>query len=140
MESRCSSCQGPLWTQEDGFGKSLRCPTCGLSTEPGQAQLPMRKRKDYEIDLGAAHLQDRGCEIARRCTECPLPECRFDNPGMYRRYKRVRENEEMIQAVLQERLTNAQAARKYGGNPRTIGKLIIYHQETCGTPRYDPPA
>ena len=130
---QCPKCQGPLQTQQDHFGRYRRCSTCGLNIEPNQdppnGQNP-GKLNNYEIDLGTKHMQDRGCEVSRRCTECPLPECRFDNPRMYHRYLRARDNQEIILAVLQEKLTNAQAARRYDRGPREIGKLIQYHQET----------
>lgn len=28
---------------------------------------------------------DRGCEVAPRCLECPLPQCRYDRPGQAER-------------------------------------------------------
>lgn len=50
------------------------------------ALTPDRQARGDLIQLGAGsswiHVQpDNGCELAPKCTECPLERCRYDTPG-----------------------------------------------------------
>ena len=34
-----------------------------------------------DLEFGVGIYRDRGCEVAPKCLECPLPQCRYDVPG-----------------------------------------------------------
>ena len=42
-----------------------------------------------------------GCEVAAHCLECPLKECKYDNPRAYRAYKLAKEVKKTIQLLKQ---------------------------------------
>jgi hypothetical protein len=42
--------------------------------------IPIRRVRDDALPENIRY-EDRGCEVAPRCLECPLPRCRYDEPG-----------------------------------------------------------
>jgi hypothetical protein len=69
------------------------------------------------------HYRDDGCEIAPRCLECPLPQCRYDLPPK-RAGALLREAE--LRRLLAEGLTADEAAERMGVSRRTIFRLKRY--------------
>lgn len=69
------------------------------------------------------HYRDDGCEIAPKCLECPLPQCRYDLPPK-RAGALMREAE--LRRLLAEGLTADEAAVRMGVSRRTIFRLKRY--------------
>ncbi len=35
------------------------------------------------------HYEDTGCEVSLSCLNCPLPQCKYDDPAWFQRYQRL---------------------------------------------------
>ena len=71
--------------------------------------------------IGRGNYRDTGCSIAPKCLECPLPQCRYDDPYDFVG-KEVR-NEE----IRQERRSGARVvdlAVKWNLGKRTIHRIV----------------
>ena len=64
-------------------------------------------------------IPDTGCEAAPSCLDCPLPKCRYDNPHVWRQYRR---DQQIVAAIREQNLTDRQAAQRFGLHKRTIGR------------------
>ena len=62
-------------------------------------------------ELTSPYLDD-GCEVATKCTQCPLPLCRYDDPGGFRNWQ-DRERRAKLKALL-----------KTGGKPSVVAGTI----------------
>ena len=69
------------------------------------------------------HYRDTGCDIAPRCLECPLPQCRYDLPPK-RAGALLREAK--LRRLLAEGLTIDAAAERMGVSRRTVFRLKQY--------------
>ena len=126
----CGKCGGHLTAGSDRHGHYLLCVNCGtladaLATrEPPSGEI----QRDYEI----TRYLDNGCEVWQTCLECPLPECRLDNPGLGRRFLTLWQERDVVETILREKLGNAQAARRFGTRRTHIEHLMRCHQELRG--------
>ena len=63
--------------------------------------MPMIEERARPVrDALPEHLEwrDDGCEVAPHCLTCPLPRCRFDEPGGLRTMLSAARNQEVIDA------------------------------------------
>jgi len=67
--------------------------------------------------------RDDGCEVSPSCLACPLPICKFDDPGwLQRENRRGRDSE-----VLRLRASDVPVdliARRYGVSARTVHRIV----------------
>ena len=42
---------------------------------------------------------DTGCEVSKKCVECPLPICKHDDPSWFTTQKTVSRNRELVKAI-----------------------------------------
>ncbi len=68
--------------------------------------------------------RDDGCDISRSCLDCPLPVCKFDNPGWMRRASRHRRDESVVQARRVEGLGVVELADRFKLSSRTIHRIL----------------
>ena len=68
--------------------------------------------------------RDDGCDISSSCLRCPLPVCKFDNPGWMRRASRHRRDESVVQALRDEGLGVAELADRFQLSSRTIHRIL----------------
>ncbi len=68
--------------------------------------------------------RDDGCDISSSCLHCPLPVCKFDNPGWMRRARRHRRDESVVQARRDEGLGVAELADRFQLSSRTIHRIL----------------
>ena len=88
-----------------------------------------RARKDLRLDiLPETYVYiDDGCEVSPSCLRCPLPVCKYDDPGREhrdRREERDRRDEEILDARERERLSATELARRFGVSERTVFRAI----------------
>lgn len=82
----------------------------------------MREKGEFlpEIVLRNGGYQDKGCDLAPKCLECPLPACRYDLPpqvaGTILRTRQVR-------ALLDQGKTRRETAEELGLSIRTVARL-----------------
>lgn len=48
------------------------------------------------IDARVSVPDDSGCEVSPSCLACPLPVCKYDEPGILSRMKREGRDEEIV--------------------------------------------
>ena len=66
---------------------------------------------------------DTGCEVAPRCLACPLPVCKYDDPGWLRRENRHDRDIEILQQR-DEGLPVPDIARRFGVSARTVHRVL----------------
>ena len=53
-----------------------------------------------EQDGGWTHiLPDVGCEVVDSCFDCPLPQCKYDDPAAFLSWRRSQRDQRITQAV-----------------------------------------
>ena len=85
-----------------------------------------RMRKDLRLDIlpESYPYRDDGCEVSPSCLRCPLPVCKYDDPGRERREERNRRDEEILGARERERLSATELARRFGVSERTVFRAV----------------
>ncbi len=78
--------------------------------------------------------RDGGCEVSRSCLQCPLPMCKFDDPGWLQRENRRSRDEAMLRARRQEGLSVPVVAARFRVSTRTVHRVL----QTGGATRRQP--
>ena len=68
--------------------------------------------------------KDDGCDISPSCLQCPLPKCRYDDPGWFRREVKAKRDQEVLKMRDEERLGPSQLAARFGVSRRTIHRIL----------------
>lgn len=68
--------------------------------------------------------RDDGCEVSPRCLNCPLPRCKYDDPGQVQRAQRQRRDQQVVAAHEEERLTVPELARRFAVSQRTVFRIL----------------
>lgn len=103
-------------TGEDGAARGL----LRLSDTVGMVERPVREDALPEnLDY-----PDTGCNLAPRCLDCPLPRCRYDEPGGARRLLTETRDEEIVRRRATERLSINVLARRYGLSRRSVFRIL----------------
>ncbi len=78
------------------------------------------------IDLLPEHYpyHDDGCEVSPSCLRCPLPKCKFDDPGWLSRERRARRDCEVLQTRRNEGITVLELARRFHISQRTVHRIL----------------
>lgn len=83
--------------------------------------------------------RDTGCSLAPRCLDCPLPRCRYDEPGGARRLLMETRDEEIVRGRVSEHVPIDTLARRYGLSRRSVFRILRKaRQGAC--PRRQPAA
>jgi predicted DNA-binding protein (UPF0251 family) len=67
---------------------------------------------------------DTGCEIADRCLACPLPRCRYDEPGGARQIFLRERDVEIARLYRGERVSVDALARRFRVSRRTVFRSL----------------
>lgn len=71
--------------------------------------------------------RDDGCSVSPRCLDCPLPQCKYDDPVSYQEELRRQRDNRVLEAYW--RCSNvAQAAAQAGVSPRTVHRILTRSQ------------
>lgn len=70
------------------------------------------------------HFEDNGCDIHPKCLTCPLPRCRYDDPGWIQREQRGRRDSQIMSVRLTEPLSVAELASRFGVSSRTVHRVL----------------
>lgn len=113
------------------------------TTAQGTLVMPMRVRRDSRPRLRGDRLpeetryRDDGCDISESCFSCPLPRCRYEEPGGLRALLNEGRDREIVQLRLKGMPVEALADR-FGISRRTIFRVIGTTRITAGKrPDYD---
>lgn len=85
------------------------------------------------------HYADNGCEASDTCLDCPLPQCKYDDPVWYRRNRRLAHDFRIVHVMQQEALTIEQTAERFAVTPRTIFRIMQRCREAIAQPAADLP-
>lgn len=67
---------------------------------------------------------DEGCELARACLSCPLPRCRYDDPGVRRNPLKNRRNHDIAHLRQAEGIGIGELAAKFGLSKRSVHRIL----------------
>ena len=73
--------------------------------------------------------KDDGCEVSYSCLVCPLPICKFDDPGWLQRESRQSRDEAMVIARRFESLSVSQIAERFEVSTRTVHRVLKQERE-----------
>jgi len=68
--------------------------------------------------------EDTGCEVAGSCLNCPLPQCKYDDPGWYQKNRRLAKDLKVFTVMQSEELTVEEAAERFLVTVRTIFRIM----------------
>jgi hypothetical protein len=68
--------------------------------------------------------EDTGCEVASSCLNCPLPQCKYDDPGWYQKNRRLAKDLNIFTVMQSEELTVEEAAERFLVTVRTIFRIM----------------
>ena len=70
------------------------------------------------------NFRDSGCDLHPACLTCPLPQCRYDDPGWLQREEREQRDQAMLQARILEALPITDLADRFGVSTRTVHRIL----------------
>lgn len=89
------------------------------------AEVPRRPRTLLLDTLPELYpFRDDGCDVAPACLQCPLPRCKYDDPGWYQRELRGQRDQRILEARRAEGLTVPQLSRRFGVSQRTVFRAL----------------
>lgn len=68
--------------------------------------------------------RDTGCDIHPVCLTCPLPRCRYDEPGWRQREERDQRDSELLQIRLRNAISVEELAARFGVSARTVHRIL----------------
>ena len=68
--------------------------------------------------------RDEGCELSSSCLRCPLPQCKYDDPGWYQREQRRERDCRVVEALWSGGLTVPEAAAHFALSQRTVFRIL----------------
>ena len=80
--------------------------------------------KTYEVSPEVFHYEDTGCEISNSCLDCPLPQCKYDDPVWFQKCQRLAKDMKVIKAMQKDELTVEETAEKFDVTGRTIFRIM----------------
>ncbi len=94
-----------------------------LGTRPETAKL--QSGRSFNDDVSEFyHYEDTGCEASDSCLDCPLPQCRYDDPVWYQRNRRLARDFRIVRIMEQESLTIEEVAARFGITNRTVFRIM----------------
>lgn len=70
------------------------------------------------------YYEDTGCEVSTACLDCPLPQCKFDDPVWYQRNRRMARDFQVMYTIQQESLSVEEAAERFSVTVRTVFRIL----------------
>lgn len=96
-------------------------------TEPEQLRLPMRNAHRPRVRSDAlpefTRYRDSGCDVHPSCLTCPLPRCRYEEPGGLRALLN-KTRDEQIAAQRATGMPVAELATRFGVSRRTVFRVL----------------
>jgi hypothetical protein len=68
--------------------------------------------------------QDTGCDLYASCLSCPLPRCRYDDPGGAPAMLRTGRDEAILRYAQRDGITVENLAQMFGLSRRTIFRVL----------------
>ncbi len=113
---------------DEGMTMTLRTGTAIVSGSPEAAPPPRDPLPEY------LEWRDDGCEVAPHCLTCPLPRCRYDDPGGLRGLLNETRDAEVVRARALGRPVDEIAAR-FGISRRSVFRILRRRRQTTSGER-----
>ena len=68
--------------------------------------------------------RDTGCDVSPSCLKCPLPQCKYDNPGWLQREKRRERDHQVISALQSYSMSVPETATRFDLSQRTVFRIL----------------
>ena len=68
--------------------------------------------------------RDNGCEVSPSCLSCPLPKCKYDDPGWLIRARRAKRDQDVLTAHRCQESTTVELTRRFHVSQRTIHRIL----------------
>jgi AraC-like DNA-binding protein len=68
--------------------------------------------------------KDTGCDVHSSCLTCPLPRCRYDEPGWLLREERTSRNAEIMKFRMSGQASIDDLASRFGVSVRTVHRIL----------------
>ncbi len=78
---------------------------------------------------------DSGCELYPSCLTCPLPKCRYDEPGGAAAMLRNGRDASILRLADEDGMTVDRLAEQFGVSRRTIFRVLHTGQRRCARGR-----
>ncbi len=95
--------------------------------------LPLPRRIDALPEYTS--YADNGCNLYPSCLTCPLPKCRYDDPGGASAMLRTGRDASIARLADQAGTTVDTLARQFGVSRRTIFRVLHNRQQRCARAR-----
>jgi hypothetical protein len=94
-------------------------------TKPASPRLPRTKDRALVDTLPELYVyEDTGCEVSASCLNCPLPQCKFDDPIWFQKYRQTFRDLSMLTAIEREGLTVEETAARFAVTVRTVFRAV----------------
>lgn len=78
---------------------------------------------------------DKGCDLFPSCLSCPLPRCRYEEPGGAAAMMRGGRDASIIRMADEQAMSVDELARTFGLSRRTIFRVLRAHRAPEGVGR-----
>ncbi|GBD24356.1 hypothetical protein HRbin29_02034 [bacterium HR29] len=85
--------------------------------------VPLRRPKRIDALPENTEYRDTGCDLYPSCLRCPLPRCRYDEPGGALAILRARRDAAIIAAYRRGKRVD-ELARMFGISRRTVFRVL----------------
>ena len=85
-----------------------------------------RRRTALLLDALPEHYpyKDDGCGVSSSCLNCPLPQCKYDDPAGYYQGLRQDRDSRVMEAWQRERPAVPELAQRFGLSQRTVYRIL----------------
>ena len=94
----------------------------GIRTGVAQSGAAQRVRADALPEF--TRYRDEGCDFHPSCLTCPLPRCRYDEPGGVRALLNLGRDREILHLRRRQGLAVETLAQRYGVSRRTVFRIL----------------
>ena len=82
--------------------------------------------------------EDDGCEVSPSCLRCPLPRCKYDDPGWLNRLVREQRDRRILRVWLEAGTPVDDLARRFGVSERTVFRILAAVRRKVESGRAQP--
>ncbi len=94
-----------------------------VETVEAQHPAPLLRRVRSDALPEEIHYRDDGCDMHSRCLTCPLPRCRYDEPGGLRAMLNTYRDQQVV-ALRRDGAPVDQIAERYNLSRRTVFRIL----------------
>ena len=106
--------------------------TLAVAANPADVTTPNALNAPNVVDAVPEYYQyvDNGCEVSASCLNCPLPQCKYDDPSWFQKHRRIARDHKVWSTMQAEALTVDQVAERFSVTVRTVFRIIRRCRDT----------